>query len=200
MNRDDILKILNNTQAILKGHFILSSGLHSDTYIQCAKIFLNYDAATKLCSELANKIKQQEISFDIIVSPALGGILVGYEVGRHLNCTSIFCERRDGVFTFKRFNLDTESNLLRNKKVLIIEDVITTGRSSLETIRCIEQEQGNIVAEACIIDRRASINTQDLQIPIISLIKLDISTYEADNIPHDLNTLLAIKLGSRKKT
>ena len=148
----EIFDLLEKSAAYLKGHFILSSGLHSDTYIQCANIFKHHDIVAELCGDLAQKIKEK-IDFDIIVSPAMGGVIPGYEIGRRLNKPAIFCERRDGQFSFTRFTQPNNEDLLKGKKILVIEDVITTGKSSLETVDAIENEGGTVVAEACMFFR-----------------------------------------------
>ena len=183
---------LKEANAILTGHFILSSGLHSDTYIQCAQIFTNPKLAENLCRDLAKKIKAKiTIPIDYVVAPAMGGVIIGYEIARQLGVKSIFCERVSGVFEFRRgFNLNPSDN------VLIVEDVITTGKSSLEAVSAIKEYGANILAEACMIDRRP--NKGSLEgIDVISLINLDIKTLRDDELTEELKQIPAIKPGSR---
>ena len=186
------IEILNKIEAINEGHFILSSGLHSNCYIQCAKIFSNPELADKLCCDLAQKIHSQiDQSIDYVVSPAMGGVIAGYEIARQLNTKAIFCERVNGIFEFRRgFHIKPNDN------ILIVEDVLTTGKSSLETFEAIKKCKGNIVAEACIIDRRENKGTLN-DINIISLIELEVDTFDSNNIPEHLKNIEAIKPGSR---
>ncbi|MBT4989693.1 MAG: orotate phosphoribosyltransferase [Rickettsiales bacterium] len=192
VSNTDYLEILKESKAILKGHFILSSGLHSDTYIQCAQIFTNPKLAETLCNDLAKKIKAQITTpIDYVVAPAMGGVIIGYEIARQLGVKSIFCERVDGVFEFRRgFNLNPSDN------VLIVEDVITTGKSSLETVSAINKYGATILAEACMIDRRPIKEALD-NISIISLIELNVETFDENNTPNKLQNIPAIKPGSR---
>ena len=142
------LKILKETNALLDGHFILSSGLHSSQYIQCAQLLSKPFMAEKICLSLAEKIKKETINANLIVAPAMGGIVIGYEIGRLLNKETIFAERTNNKFTFRRgFEIN------KNSKVLIVEDVITTGKSSLECSKLVEEQGGEVIAYACIIDR-----------------------------------------------
>jgi len=193
MNEDEILKEFTDAQAILKGHFILSSGLHSDTYLQCARVLMDTKRAERLCSALADKLRQQPVrmSFDLVVAPAMGGVVVGYEMGRQLGIPSIFCERENGIFAFRRgFAIE------KGTKVLIVEDVVTTGLSSIETIECIKAHGGVAVAEASLIDRRGS-KTEELGIPLVSLLKLAVPIYKPDALPEHLQHVPAVKPGSR---
>jgi orotate phosphoribosyltransferase len=192
-SENNYINQLIDINAVLKGHFILSSGLHSDTYIQCAKIFESPKIAEDLCRDLATKIRNKITSkIDYVVAPAMGGVIIGYEIARQLGVKSIFCERVNGRFEFRRgFNLTPTDN------VLIVEDVITTGKSSLETLETIKQHGANIVAEACMIDRRETKDKLDNTIEIISLINLDIKTVSSDKLTEDLKQIPAIKPGSR---
>ncbi|MFV9875646.1 MAG: orotate phosphoribosyltransferase [Rickettsiales endosymbiont of Dermacentor nuttalli] len=192
MDQNAIIKEFEYAQAILKGHFILSSGLYSNTYLQCARVLMNANRAEKLCKALAHKIKQSlpKIKFDIIVSPAMGGIIVGYEMGRQLNIPSVFCERVNGVFTLRR-----GFNLPRNANVLVVEDVLTTGKSSKESFTCVEENGGQVVALASLIDR--STNPIDLGVPFISILKIEAKTYTKETLPDSLKNLEAVKPGSR---
>ena len=142
------LNILKKTNALLDGHFVLSSGLHSSKYIQCAKL-LSFPANAKtICKSLANKIKKNFKKIDLILAPAMGGIIIGYEIGRLLNKETIFCERVKGRFTLRR-----GFDIKKGSKVLIIEDVITTGKSSMECLRLVKKAKASLVGFASIIDR-----------------------------------------------
>jgi|TARA_B110000211_G_C14057933_1_gene544222 orotate phosphoribosyltransferase len=184
------LKILKETNALIEGHFILSSGLHSNQYIQCAQLLSKPKKASLICSSLAEKIKTEFNSIDIILSPAMGGIIIGYEIGRLLNIETIFSERINGKFFLRRdFKIPINSN------VLIIEDVITTGKSSLECAQIINESKAKVIGYACIIDR--SNNKSLLKNKIVSQVEIDIPTYENDKLPEKLKKIKAIKPGSR---
>ena len=142
------LKILKEANALIEGHFILSSGLHSPKYVQCAQLMSKPDKAIKLCQSLSEKIKSEFKEFDIVLSPAMGGILVGYEIGKILNKETIFSERVNGKFKLRR-----DFSIKKDQKVLIVEDVITTGKSSLECSKLVNESKGTVVGYACIIDR-----------------------------------------------
>ena len=184
------LKILKETNALIEGHFILSSGLHSSKYVQCAQLMSKPSEAFKICSSLSEKIKKEFKKFDLILSPAMGGIIVGYEIGRILNKETIFSERVNGEFKLRR-----DFTINKNQKVLIIEDVITTGKSSLECSKIVEDNNAIIVGYACLIDR--SNGKSAIKEKIISQIKIDIPTYTEKNLPKNLLTLKAVKPGSR---
>ncbi len=187
MDKEEILGYFKKTGAILKGHFKLSSGLHSDTYLQCAKLLSHPDIAEKLCAELAKKIAAK---IDLVIAPAMGGVVVGYEMARQLGVPGIFCERVDGKFEFRR-----GFEVPQNAKVLIVEDVVTTAKSSFETVDCIKAAGGNVVAEACLVDRSAG--KHGLPFPLYSLIELDVPTYQPDALPEHLKNIEAVKPGSR---
>jgi len=184
------LKILKETDALVEGHFILSSGLHSSKYIQCAKLMSKPAKAHKLCLSLAEKIKNEYKNFDLILSPAMGGIVIGYEIGRLLEKETIFAERVNG-----KFNLRRDFKILQNQKILIVEDVITTGKSSLECSNLVKDFKGIIVGYACIIDRSDGKSAIDGK--IVSQLELKIPTYSKDNLPDNLSSIKAIKPGSR---
>ncbi len=184
------LEILKETNALIEGHFILSSGLHSPKYVQCAQLLSKPDKASKICNSLAEKIKEHFKEVDLILSPAMGGIIVGYDVGRILNIETIFSERVDGKFELRR-----NFSIKANSKVLIVEDVITTGKSSLECSELIKKAGGKLLGFACIIDRTGSSTL--IKEKIISQVKIDIPTYTKDNLPNDLSLIKAIKPGSR---
>ena len=184
------LKILKKTRALLKGHFILSSGLHSDQYVQCARLLSNPKQAEQICSSLCKKIKKFYKKIDIILSPAIGGIIAGYEIGRQLSIQTIFAERLNEKMLLRRgFEIPKSSN------VLIVEDVITTGKSALECSEIVKNNNSNLVGFACIIDR--STNEVLIKSKIISQIKLKINTYKKDNLPDTLKKIKPIKPGSR---
>ena len=184
------LKILKETEALLEGHFVLSSGLHSDKYIQCAKLLSKPEKAKNLCLSLAEKIKKKYSKIDLILSPAIGGIVIGYEIGRILNIETIFAERvKDNFFLRRGFEIK------KNQKVLIVEDVITTGKSSLECSNLVEMSGANILGYACIIDR--SNKKSLIKKKIISQIEINIPTYNENNLPEHLKDTVAIKPGSR---
>ena len=184
------LIILKEANALIEGHFILSSGLHSSQYVQCAQLMSKPDKAIKLCVSLAEKIKKEFKEIDIILSPAMGGIVVGYEIGKLLNKDSIFAERVNGEFKLRR-----DFSIKKNQKVLIIEDVITTGKSSLECSKLVLDNKAKIVGYACIIDR--SNNKSSIKDKIVSQIELNIPTYSKENLPNKLQSLKAVKPGSR---
>ena len=184
------LKILKETNALIEGHFILSSGLHSSKYIQCAQLMSKPNHAVKICESLANKIKNEFNNIDLILSPAMGGIIVGYEIGKILNKQTIFSERVNGVFKLRR-----DFKIRKGDKVLIIEDVITTGKSSIECSKLVASSEANIVGYACIIDR--SNGKSEIKEKIVSQIELNIPTYNKDNLPKELSLMKAVKPGSR---
>tara|TARA_Y100000591_G_C21562388_1_gene559227 strand:- start:49 stop:642 length:594 start_codon:yes stop_codon:yes gene_type:complete len=186
------LKILKETEALIDGHFILSSGLHSSQYVQCAKLLSRPDKASTLCNSLAEKIKSSFDNFDLILSPAMGGIIIGYEIGRILNKETIFSERVNGKFELRR-----NFNIQKDKRVLIVEDVITTGKSSLECAKLVEASNAQIIGFACIIDR--SQNKSLIKNKIVSQLELNIPTYKKENLPDDLLSIKPIKPGSRPK-
>ena len=184
------LKILKETNALIEGHFILSSGLRSSKYVQCAQLLSKPSKAEKICKSLAEKIKNEFSKVDMILSPAIGGIVIGYEIGRILNIETIFSERVNGVFNLRRnFSIKNNSN------VLIIEDVITTGKSSIECSKLIKDAKANLLGFACLIDR--SNNKSQIKDKIISQIQLNIPTFSEENLPEDLKLIKPTKPGSR---
>ena len=185
------LAVLRKTNALLEGHFVLSSGLHSPSYVQCAKLLSNPLKANKICLSLSKKIKKKIKNIDIILSPAMGGIIIGYEIGKLLKKETIFCERVSGKFVLRR-----GFNIKKNSKILIVEDVITTGKSSLECAKLIKKAGAKLVGFACIIDRS---NNKNLKIKkkIVSQIKLNIPTYKKNNLPSKLKNIPITKPGSR---
>ena len=187
----DSLAVLKKTNALLEGHFVLSSGLHSSKYIQCAKLLSYPNLASKICKSLANKIKKNFSKIDLILSPAMGGIIIGYEIGRILKKETIFCERVNGKFVLRR-----GFSIKKGSKVLIIEDVITTGKSSLECVKLIKKAKGKLVGFASIIDRSTK---KELRIKkkIISHLKIDVPTYKKNQLPKELKLLPITTPGSR---
>lgn len=195
LKEQEILQEFADARAILKGHFILSSGLHSDTYMQCARVLMDPKRAEKLCLALAKKIEEKlgKNFADIVVAPAMGGVVVGYEMGRQLNLPTIFCERVNGQFEFRR-----GFELPEGARVLVIEDVITTGKSSLETFALIQKLGAKIVAESSLVDRSGEADLQDkMGVPVISLLKVDVKTFDENNTPKELKNIAAVKPGSR---
>ena len=185
------LNILKKTNALLEGHFILSSGLHSSKYIQCAKLLSFPRQANSICKSLAKKIKKKFKKIDIILSPAMGGIIIGYEIGKILNKESIFCERIDGKFKLRR-----GFNIKKNAKVLIVEDVITTGKSSLECVKLIKKYKAKLLGFASIIDRSEK-KSLKIKTAIISHLKIDVPTFSKDNLPVSLKKIPITTPGSR---
>ena len=184
------LNILKRTNALLEGHFVLSSGLHSSKYIQCAKLLSHPNKAEIICKSLANKIKKSFDKIDLILAPAMGGIIIGYEIGRILKKETIFCERVEGNFKLRR-----GFYIKKKTRVLIIEDVITTGKSSLECAKLIKKSGAILLGFACLIDRS---NKQTLKIKrksIITQVKLKIPTYKKKNIPESLKKIPITKPG-----
>ena len=190
LSYNESLKILKETNALLEGHFILSSGLHSNQYIQCAKLLSHPKKAETICSSLCEKIKEKFKKIDIVLSPALGGVVVGYEVGRQLKTETIFAERIDGKLILRR-----DFKIKQNSDVLIVEDVITTGKSDVECSNIVKMCEANLAGYACIIDRsNKNISIKDR---IVSQIQLNIKTFSEDKIPDDLRKIQPIKPGSR---
>ena len=183
------LAVLKKTDALLEGHFVLSSGLHSPHYVHCAKLLSKPNQAKKFISSLATKIKKNIKSFDVILSPAMGGVIIGYEIGRLLKKETIFCERVD-----KKFKLRRGFNIKKKAKILIVEDVITTGKSSLECVRLIKRFGGKFVGIACLIDRSKK---SKMSKKIISQVKLDIPVYKRNKLPNSLKNIQITKPGSR---
>ena len=185
------LNILKRTNALLEGHFVLSSGLHSSKYIQCAKLLSFPHIANKISQSLSKKIKKNFKKIDVILAPAMGGVIIGYEIGRLLKKETIFCERVKGKFTLRRgFSIKKKS------KVLIIEDVITTGKSSLECVKLIIKSEAILLGFACIIDRSTKKNLK-IKRKIISHLKIDVPTYKKNKLPKYLKSIPISVPGSR---
>ena len=190
LSYEESLKILKESNALIEGHFILSSGLHSPQYVQCAQLLSKPKKASYICKSLAEKIKNHSGEFDLILSPAIGGIVIGYEIGKILDKETIFLERVKGKFELRR-----DFIIKKNSKVLIVEDVITTGKSSLECSKIVSEMGSQVVGYACIIDRTNG--KSDIKENIISQIELNIPTYSKDNIPKNLSLITPVKPGSR---
>ena len=187
------LNILKKTNALLEGHFILSSGLHSSKYIQCAKLLSFPYLAEEICKSLASQIKKKYKKIDLILAPAMGGIIIGYEIGRLLKKETIFCERVKGNFTLRRgFSIN------KGAKVLIIEDVITTGKSSLECVKLIKKANAKLLGFASIIDR-SSKKSLKIKTKIISHLKIDVPVYSSKKLPEILKSVPITTPGSRTK-
>lgn len=192
MTPEDVLSHFRETDALLEGHFLLSSGLHSNRYLQCAKVLMHPDRAGLLCKALAEKVYASlgDGSVDVVVAPAMGGVIVGYEMARQLKVPGMFTERVDGEFTFRRgFELE------KGARVIMSEDIITTGKSSRECIDVIRAAGGEVVGATCLIDR--SNGTADVGVPLFSLMQMEVQTFEPDNLPPELASVPAIKPGSR---
>ena len=186
----DSLAVLKKTKALLEGHFVLSSGLHSPQYVQCAKLLSYPKKSEKFCKSLSTKIKKKFKKIDIILSPAMGGIVIGYIVGNLLNKETIFCERVNGKFTLRR-----GFSIKKNSKVLIVEDVITTGGSVKEVMRVVEELGGQVVGVGIIVDRsNGNIIIHDNQ---FSIVKLEVESFDENEIPEDLAKMPIQKPGSR---
>ena len=188
----DSLAVLRKTRALLEGHFVLSSGLHSPQYVQCAKLLSYPQKSEKFCKSLSTKIKKKFKKIDIILSPAMGGIVIGYIVGNLLNKETIFCERVNGKFTLRR-----GFSIKKNSKVLIVEDVITTGKSSLECARLVKKFKSKVVGYACLINRSSKPSLKIKDKNIVSQIKLEIPTYKKNDLPIELKKIPITKPGSR---
>ena len=190
LSYEESLKILKETNALLDGHFILSSGLHSAQYVQCAQLLSKPYKSSFFCESLANKIFAEFKEIDLILSPAMGGIVIGYEIGRLLKKETIFSERVEGAFKLRR-----DFKILKNAKVLIVEDVITTGKSSIECSKLAEIAEADVVGFACLVDR--SNNNSSISKKIVSQIEINIPTYKENALPKSLISLPATKPGSR---
>ena len=191
MTEDEVLAEFRAAGALLEGHFILSSGLRSPRYLQCARLLMDPARAERSARALAARLPDETRSaIDLVISPAMGGVIIGHEMGRALGRPAVFVERPEGKFELRRgFRLDPGA------RVLIVEDVVTTGLSSREAIKAIEEAGGKVIAAASIVDRSGG--SADLGVPYTSLIRIDVPTYEADALPPELAAIPAIKPGSR---
>ncbi len=191
MTEDEILSEFRSVDALLEGHFLLSSGRHSAHYLQCARLLMNPERAGRIALAIAQKIPR-EIRSEIqtVISPAMGGLIIGHEMGRALGVDAMFVERPDGVFGLRR-----GFALSKDTKVLMMEDVVTTGLSSREAIKAIEDAGGVVVAAGAVVDRSAG--SADLGVPFFPLIELNFPTYASDELPPELMATEAVKPGSR---
>jgi orotate phosphoribosyltransferase len=191
LSHEQVLDEFRAAGALLEGHFILSSGLHSSRYLQCARVLMDPKRAARLCAALAAKINTSNVGpVDIVASPAMGGVVVGYEMARQLCVPAIFFERVDGKLVLRR-----GFDIARGARVLMVEDIVTTGLSSRECIAGIAAEGGTTVAAACLINRSGG--KADVGVPLFALTELDVPAYPADALPAELAALPAIKPGSR---
>lgn len=191
MDHESVLNEFRAADALLEGHFVLSSGKHSDRYLQCARVMMDPGRAARLLGALGKKVRAEiDSPIDLIVSPAMGGVIVGYELARHLEVPAIFMERVEGEFVLRRgFEIE------EGTKVLMVEDIVTTGLSSRECIAAITAHGGNVVGGACLIDR--SNGSADIGVKLVPLIGLEVPVYDADDLPERLKETPAIKPGSR---
>ncbi len=196
MTDDDVEKsVLTEFRAagaLLEGHFVLSSGKHSPAYLQCARVMMSPERAGRLCAMLAGKVRAThgEDAFDLCVSPAMGGLIVGYELARQLSLPSVFAERVEGAFTFRR-----GFDIPQGARCLMVEDVVTTGLSSRECIAAIRAAGGDVIGGASLIDRSGG--TADIGVPLTALVSLTIPVYDGDELPESLAAIPAVKPGSR---
>jgi orotate phosphoribosyltransferase len=191
MTDDEILAEFRDADALLEGHFILSSGLRSPRYLQCARLLMDPQRAERVARSLADKLPPDvRESIDVVVSPAMGGVIIGHEMGRALGCPAMFVERPQGKFELRR-----GFRLKPGERVLLVEDVVTTGLSSREAIAAIEQAGGRVAAAAALVDR--SSGSADLGVPFTPLIRIDVPAYRADDLPPELEAIPAVKPGSR---
>lgn len=191
MTQDEVLDIFRSCDALLEGHFILSSGLRSAVFLQKARVFMHPDKAEKLCKALAGKIRAEGFS-DIsqVVSPAMGGVIPGYETARHLGVPAIYTERVNGEFELRRsFTVEP------GEKVIVVEDIVSTGLSIRECIDCMKTLGADVVAAACIVDRSAG--EADIGVPLVALTQYKVPAYAPDDLPPELAAIPAVKPGSR---
>lgn len=183
----NVIEILKECEALLEGHFLLSSGKHSNRYCQCAKLMQYPDKTEKVISLVAEKVK--DLGIDVVVGPAMGGITAAYELGRQLGIRAIFTERENNIMTLRR-----GFEIKPGEKILIMEDVVTTGKSSIETAKILEGLGGKVVGIGCVVDRKAN----EIQLPVYSSVELEFETYDADNCPLCNDGSQPVKPGSRK--
>lgn len=190
MNTEDVLNVFREAGGILEGHFILTSGLRSPVFLQKARVFMHADKTEKLCKALADKIRATVAeSIDYVVGPAIGGLIPAYETARHLGIPSVWVERENGVFKLRRFDIP------KGSRVVIVEDIVTTGLSIRETITCLQDLNIEVLAAACIVDRSAG--KADIGTKLISLAEYAVPAYPADQLPPELAAIPAVKPGSR---
>jgi len=190
MDQSTVLDEYRDAEALLEGHFKLSSGLHSSVYLQCARVLMDPARAGRLCKAFASKLGPVVDEIELVVSPAMGGVIVGYEVARQLGVPGIFVERVEGKFELRR-----GFEIAPGAKILMMEDVVTTGLSSRECIETIRVLGGNVVAAGCLIDRSGG--SADVGVPLTSLAEINAPTFDENSVPEELKDIPAIKPGSR---
>lgn len=191
MDKDQVLKEFRDAEALLEGHFVLTSGLHSSAYLQCARVMMQADRGARLCAALRDNVAGLiSDTIELVVSPAMGGVVVGYEMGRQFGVPAIFFERVEGSFELRR-----GFDIPKGTKCLMVEDIVTTGLSSRECIAAIEAHGGEVVGACCLINRSGG--RAELQVPLASLATLEIPTFDSDHIPAELASIPAVKPGSR---
>ncbi|WP_417694875.1 orotate phosphoribosyltransferase [Roseibium sp.] len=190
MTRDEVLEVFREAGAILEGHFILSSGLRSPIFLQKARVFMYPEKTERLCKALAAKIRAAGLGdIDFVVGPAMGGLIPGYETARHLGVRSMWVEREDGEFRLRRFEMP------KGARVVIVEDIVTTGLSSRETVDALKKTGAEVLAVTCLIDRSGG--EADTGVPLVALTDYKVPAYPADQLPPELAALPAVKPGSR---
>lgn len=190
MTTDEVLEVFREAGAVLTGHFILTSGLRSPVFLQKARVFMHADKTEKLCRALARMIRQQVPGrIDYVVGPAIGGLIPAYETSRHLGVPAIWVEREGGEFRLRRFDIPAGA------RVVIVEDIVTTGLSIRETIECLRKLGAEVAAAACIIDRSAG--KTDVGVPLVALAQYEVPAYSPDNLPPELAAIPPVKPGSR---
>lgn len=190
MNTEQVLEIFRECGAMLEGHFILTSGLHSPVFLQKARVFMHADKTSALCGAMAQKIRAQfPDGIDYVVGPAVGGIIPAYETSRHLKVPNVWVEREEGKFRLRRFEVE------KGARVVIVEDIVTTGLSIRETVEALQGIGTQVLAAACLIDRSAG--KADVGVPLIALAEYDVPAYPADKLPPELAVIPAVEPGSR---
>ena len=190
MTTDEVIQIFRDTGAVLEGHFILTSGLRSPVFLQKARVFMHADKTAILCKALAEKIRKEVPgTIDYVVGPAVGGIIPAYETSRHLGVPAIWVEREGGEFRLRRFEIE------KGARVVIVEDIVTTGLSIRETITCLRDIGADVLAAACIVDRSAG--KTKVGVPLVSLAEYEVPAYPADRLPPELAAIPPVKPGSR---
>ncbi|MEL7428967.1 MAG: orotate phosphoribosyltransferase [Pseudomonadota bacterium] len=189
MNTDEVLDIFRECGAMLEGHFVLTSGLHSPVFLQKARVFMHADKTETLCKALASRIHDSVGDLDYVVGPAVGGIIPAFETSRHLGVPNVWVEREDGIFRLRRFEIE------KGARVVIVEDIVTTGLSIRETVEALRAIGAEVLAAACLVDRSAG--KVDVGVPLIALAEYEVPAYPADNLPPELASIPATKPGSR---
>ncbi|MET0598814.1 MAG: orotate phosphoribosyltransferase [Mesorhizobium sp.] len=190
MKTEEVLQIFRDAGAVLEGHFVLTSGLHSPIFLQKARVFMHADKTERLCRALAERIRAEVPGrIDYVVGPAVGGLIPAYETSRHLGVPAIWVEREGGSFRLRRFEIE------KGARIVVVEDIVTTGLSIRETIACLVDLGANVLAAACIIDRSAG--KADVGAPLVSLAEYEVPAYPPDLVPPDLAAIPPVKPGSR---